>query len=158
MTEAARVAGPADVDLLASLAADAVDEQREARGGELLVRRDSRPRPADDWLRASIASPDELVLVGTWDDVGVGYAVGHTEVLADGGRLAVLDELYVQPEARAVAVGEALMDAVLDWAVAQGCFGIDSTVLPGNRESKNFFERYGLTARAIRVHRRLEPR
>jgi hypothetical protein len=27
--------------------------------------------------------------------------------------------------------------------------------LPGMRESKNFFERFGLVARAITVHRRL---
>ena len=29
--------------------------------------------------------------------------------------------------------------------------------LPGNRATKNFFERYGLTARALLVHRRLRP-
>ncbi len=85
----------------------------------------------------------------------VGYAVGRVEVLRDGGRLAVVDELYVEPDAREVAVGEALMDDLLEWATAQGCFGIDALALPGNRATKNFFERYGLTARAIVVHKRL---
>ena len=157
MTESARRAGHDDVNALAALATAALDEQRAARGGELLARRDSRPRPAHEWLRVGLADPDELVLVGTWDDAVVGYAVASIETLRDGGRLAVLAELYVEPEARGVAVGEALMDTVLAWATERGCFGIDATVLPGNRESKNFFERYGLKARAIRVHRRLEP-
>jgi hypothetical protein len=32
---------------------------------------------------------------------------------------------------------------------------VDALVLPGHREGKNFFERFGLTARAIVVHREL---
>ena len=35
--------------------------------------------------------------------------------------------------------------------------GIDGFALPGDRETKNFFERFGLTARAILVHRSLLP-
>ena len=41
------------------------------------------------------------------------------------------------------------------WATERGCFGIESMALPGNRETKNFFERFGLVARAIVVHRAL---
>lgn len=40
-------------------------------------------------------------------------------------------------------------------ATAAGCLGIDALALPGNRETKNFFEASGLTARAIVVHRSL---
>jgi hypothetical protein len=36
-----------------------------------------------------------------------------------------------------------------------GCVGIDALALPGNRQTKNFFESFGFTARAIVVHRRL---
>ena len=38
-------------------------------------------------------------------------------------------------------------------AAAQGCFGVDSLALPGDRHTKNFFESFGLVARAIVVHR-----
>jgi hypothetical protein len=48
------------------------------------------------------------------------------------------------------------MDAVLAWCRECGCFGVDSLALPGNRETKNFFESFGLVARAIVVHRNLE--
>jgi hypothetical protein len=48
-----------------------------------------------------------------------------------------------------------LLDAVIAWATGRKCIGIDSLALPGNRETKNFFESFGLVARAIVVHRPL---
>ena len=77
------------------------------------------------------------------------------EKLSDGGELARLTDVYVEPEARGVGVGEMLLDAVVAWATERGCIGIDSLALPGNRETKNFFESFGLVARAIVVHRPL---
>ena len=47
------------------------------------------------------------------------------------------------------------MDEILVWCRSQGCIGVDSLALPGNRETKNFFESFGLVARAIVVHRSL---
>ena len=76
----------------------------------------------------------------------------------DGGVLGVLDDIYVEPEAREVGVGEALMDAVEAWCRGRGCIGIDSLALPGNRETKNFFETLRSVARAIVVHRSLDGR
>jgi hypothetical protein len=48
------------------------------------------------------------------------------------------------------------MDHVVAWCRAAGCFGIDSLALPGDRSTKNFFESFGLVARAIVVHRSLD--
>jgi GNAT superfamily N-acetyltransferase len=76
-------------------------------------------------------------------------------VLADGGRLGVVDEVYVDPGARALGVGEVLMADLVAWCRDQGCFGVDSLALPGDRATKNFFESFGLVARAIVVHRPL---
>ena len=75
------------------------------------------------------------------------------ERLTDGGLLGVVDDIYVDPGARSVGVGEALMDHVLAWCRDQGCFGVDSLALPGDRATKNFFESFGLVARAIVVHK-----
>ena len=44
------------------------------------------------------------------DDAVVGYGLVRAERLADGGVLGVIDDLYVDPEARSVGVGEAVMD------------------------------------------------
>ena len=52
--------------------------------------------------------PDRAMWVGTIDDFVVGYAAGRIEQLPDGERLGVIEDLFVEPEARSVGVGEAL--------------------------------------------------
>ena len=94
-----------------------------------------------------------LVLVGLIDGTVVGYSVTRIENLHDRSQVAVIDDIYVHPEARAVSVGEAMVERVVAWATQQGCVGIDSLALPGDRNTKNFFETFGFRARAIVVHR-----
>src|SRR5262249_46293458 len=149
-------AGADDVPTLVRLAREAVAELTPTRGGAVWSRREARPEPLDASFEAALATPEHQVLLGTIDDAPVGCAVAHVEVLRDEGRLAIVDDIYVEPEARGVSVGEAMMEQLFVWARDQRCMGIDSFVLPGHREAKNFFERFGLTARAIRVHRSLE--
>ncbi len=155
MVEAARAATVDDVPRVAELAAAAIEELRATKGGAVSARRHARHEPIADSVRADVDDASVLSLVGTIDDFVVGYAIAHVERVHDGGRLAVLTDLYVEPGARDVGVGEALLDTVLAWATEGGCFGIDSLALPGNRETKNFFESAGLVARAIVVHRPL---
>ncbi len=122
------------------------------RGGPLHLLRDSVRFDA-----ALLDVPGACVVVGLLDEVVLGYATVAEETLVDGSLLAVLGSLYVDPGAREVGVGEAMMDLVLAWSRGRGCRGIDARALPGDRATKNFFERYGLTARAIVVHRVLDP-
>ena len=70
----------------------------------------------------------------------------------------MLDDIFVEPEAREVGVGEAMVDDVVDWCRDAGCIGIDSFALPGNRSTKNFFETFGFTARMLVVHKWLRER
>lgn len=156
MSEAARPATAADLDTLAGLASQAVDEQRDERGGAIWSRREARVLPAAESLTADLEAADRLVLAGTYHDAVVGYAVAAVEVLRDGTRLGVLRDIFVEPEAREVGVGEALVEAVLGWCREERCVGIDGLALPGNRSTKNFFESFGFVARAIVVHRPLE--
>jgi len=148
MEEAARRATAEDTSAIESLFRAATDELRLERGGELWARQRGRDR--------GFAPPDDgLVLVGTIDGAVVGYAIVRVERLADGGELAVVDDIYVEAEARGVGVGELLLDVAVAWATERGCVGIDSLALPGMRGSKNFFEAAGLVARAIVVHKKL---
>jgi len=155
MVEAARLASNDDLPRLAELARSAIDELRATKGGEVWARREARAEPVERSLAADLGNHDTLVLTGTIDDAVVGYAVASTETLSDGSLLARVTDLYAEPEAREVGVGELLLDAIVEWATGRRCVGIDSLVLPGNRETKNFFESFGLVARAIVVHRPL---
>ena len=65
-------------------------------------------------------------------------------------------DIWVDPEARSVGVGESLIDAVISWCTERSCVGIDSLALPGNRATKNFFETFGFKARLLTVYRPLD--
>jgi GNAT superfamily N-acetyltransferase len=153
--EAARTATEADIPHVAALAGAATAEKLGQKGGALWARREARPAPQEAALRSALSRPDHEVAVGTLDGVVVGYGVVRTETLVDGGLLGVIEDIYVDPGARAVGVGETLMNHLIDWCRARGCFGVDSLALPGDRDTKNFFESFGLVARAIVVHRPL---
>ena len=150
-----RQATDADLDELVRLHALARDHVTAERGGTVFLGREARPLPAESSLADDISTPGSVVLLGCLGEVPVGFAIAATEQLHDGGCVAHVAELYVEPDARCVGTGAALMERLVEWASAQGCVGIGSTVLPGDRASKSFFESFGLVARAILVHRDL---
>ena len=158
--EGARPAATADVEAMVGLARQAIAELRPNRGGSVWHRREARAEPVDDHLIALAAGsdPGSHAVVGTVEEVIVGYGVVRSETLHDGATLAVVTDLYVDPAARGIGIGEAMMDLLVRWARDAGAVGIDALALPGDRHTKNFFETFGLTARAIVVHRDLtEP-
>lgn len=156
MEVAARPATAEDLPAVAALASAAIEELTPHRGGEVWRRQQARPVPPDASLQADLRAPDAHVVVGTIDGTPVGYGVVRVETLRDGSRLGVVSDLFTDEGARGVSVGEHVMGALVAWAQAQRCFGIDSLALPGDRETKNFFETFGLVARAIVVHRRFD--
>ncbi len=157
MDEAARPATADDLARIVTLAREAIAELAPTRGGAIWARREGRQEPVEGPLAAAIADDDQLVVVGTLDGTVLGYAVVRLERLRDGAVLGVIDDVFVEPEGRGVGIGEALLDAVIDWCRQRGCVGVDALALPGNRATKNFFESFGLVARAIVVHRALAP-
>ena len=98
---------------------------------------------------------DAAVVVGTIDGSIVGFGTVEIETLRDGTRLGVIGEIFVEPEARAVGVGESIAELIVEFCSAAGCLGIDASALPGARDAKNFFERSGFTARALVMHHKL---
>ena len=157
MIVAARPAHDEELDLVAAMADAAIDELRPLRGGAVWANTDARTRPVIDSLRVEHESPEAAVFVGTIDETPVGYAAAHPRPLHDGSAMARITDLYVLPEARKVGVGEALILSIEAWAKGHGLIALDSIALPGDRDTKNFFETFGLVARALQVHRRIEP-
>jgi GNAT superfamily N-acetyltransferase len=155
--EAARRADIDDLADLERLARQAIERQRPLRGGLLWSLTLGRQEPLDESLHHALVDPDQRIVVGTIDGAAIGYGAVKVVGLADGRPLGVVDELFVEPDARGVGVGEAMMDLLVAWCTERGCVGIDAVALPGDRDTKNFFETFGLKARAIVVHRPLGP-
>lgn len=146
MKIAVRWAGDDDAPVTDELLEHARAEARHKRHGPLLV---------DEPVSAGEAEPCSRTAVVSLDDLVVGLATAHVATLASGTRLCSLSLLYVEEEARGVGVGEALLDFLLTFARDEGCEGVDIPALPGDRETKNFLERAGFSARLLTMHRPL---
>ncbi len=156
--EGVRTATSGDVARIAELVAAAIDELEPTRGGEIWAMHDASAPPHEPRLEAALTSPSQRLLVGTIDDVIIGYTLGRVEPLRDDTCLGVIDDIFVEEGARGVGVGEAMIGAVLSWFSEAGCVGVDAVALPGHRVTKNFFEGSGFTARKIVMHHRFEGR
>jgi ribosomal protein S18 acetylase RimI-like enzyme len=150
--EAVRAATPEDLPAIAALAEALRAELTPMRGGRIWAVREARPGPADAAYGALLDHPAACVVVGTIDEVVVGFGVVTVEPLADGGKLGVVTELFVDAEGRAVGVGETMLEALVAFCTREGCVGVDAFALPGHRAAKNFFEESGFVARAIVMH------
>lgn len=146
-----RRAGPADTGPLAVLEREARHALVDARGGRRWL--EEHPEIDPHWddavaarrvFAAELAFPDEPAHV-------VGYLV-----LDVGGDIAHVDQVYVTPDARELGFGDALLEAATDAARAAGAAVLEGHALPGDRETKNLYERAGITARLITVSRRLD--
>ncbi len=155
MDVTARHAKAGDLPIVVALAEAAINELAPNRGGSIWSRHESRQEPLGPTFEEQLTDDVALVAVGSIDDTVVGYAGGRLVGLHDGSVMTALTDIYVLPGARGIGVGECLMEWVLEWSRDAGSVGVDSLALPGDRHTKNFFETFGLVARAITVHRSL---
>jgi len=156
--EGTRPARREDSERCGELCQEALGLLQQMRGGPLFVRRETgliakallRPGGLDRLL----ANPRRLVLVGTLDGSVVGMAMGRLDDVGETS-LGIVDGCYVEPAARKVGVGGALLDGLVTWFTAHGCRGVDISALPGDRDMKNLLEALGFKARLITMHRTL---
>jgi len=146
LDEQVRPATATDAPALAQLEAEARQALVEQRGG--LQHLAERPA-VDDWPTL-LGATDAAVFVGSLDAVVVAYLE-----IAYVGDLAVVRQAYVDPDARELGLGDGMLAAAMDTARARGCTAIEGTALPGDRNTKNLYERAGITARKITVWKRL---
>lgn len=151
--EAARVATQSDLERVEELAVQAHEELGPQRGGALLLRRELGRDHDVGTLAERLVDPSSRLVVGTIDGIVVGYGMVSVETLADGSKIGRITDLFVEPEARAVGIGEAIVGEVAGFCEREGCVGLDAFALPGSRVTKNFFETHGFTARLLVMHR-----
>jgi len=156
--EAVRQAEPDDAQCCAALCRDGLQEAQERRGGALLARREvdlvatALLRPGG--LQRLLTDTRRTVLMGTVDSVPVGMIVGRIDDVR-GTPLGIVEFCYVEPDARGVGVGRALLDGYVQWAGDRGCGGVDVPALPGDRATKQLLEGTGFVARMLVMHRPL---
>jgi len=153
--EAARSATLDDVPAIVELATRLREQVAAFRGSDLWAAREAKSGDLTHVYSELIADPHVDVVVGTIDDVVFGFGVGERERLADGRLLGVISDLYVEPDARDIGVGEAVVSELLERFRRDGCAGVDAWALPGDRNTKNFFETHGFVSRLIVAHKRL---
>lgn len=130
-----------DVEQLVELEREAREAVAHQRGGaRWLATHDPR---GDRWADV-VASG--AVLVAHMDGVVVGYLVLDT-----GGPVARIDEVWVTPGARELGFGDELLAAAVERARASGARFLEGETLPGDRDTKNLYERAGIKARLITV-------
>jgi ribosomal protein S18 acetylase RimI-like enzyme len=152
--EASRPASADDLSRIAELARLLRAELTAMKGGALWAVREARPEPLEDSYRGLLDRDDARLVVGTLDGAVVGFGAAEIENLRSGAHLGVITDLFVEPEAREVGLGEVLAVDLVEFCSRHNCVGIDAFALPGHRAAKNFFEESGFTARGIVMHRR----
>ena len=133
----------AQLELLEAEARAALDGQR---GGERWLI--EHPEIGKQWVdRCDTAE----VWVGHMDDVVVGYMV--TQLGSD--LIVRVDQVWVTLAARELGFGDALLAAAIEGARACGAVAVEGQSLPGDRHTKNLYERAGIVARLITTYKLL---
>ncbi len=146
-----REAGIDDLEILEELIETARKEVLQQRGGELYLLTETRQNFAG--LADELKDTKSRIIVGTYDSAVVGWGLAFEIRISDNLKIGKIRELFVQPEARGVGVGEAIVSDLIDWIQSQGYAGVEGTALPGNRESKGIFERFGIKTRMLTLYK-----
>jgi GNAT superfamily N-acetyltransferase len=143
-----------DAGALEALEAEARASLVDARGGVRWL--EEHAAVGSGWETAvDTGTVFVAVLSDAGVDAGVEVLVGYLVLVVDGG-VARIDQVFVTPDARELGFGDALVEVATDAARAAGAVVIEGEALPGDRETKNLYERAGITARLITVSRRLD--
>ena len=118
----------------------------DQRGGERWLV--EHPAIGDQW-----AARCADVFVGVIDEVVVAYIVAE---LGDDA-IVRIDQVWVTPAARELGFGDELLATAIESARQRGAVAVEGQALPGDRHTKNLYERAGIVARLITTFRRLEP-
>jgi GNAT superfamily N-acetyltransferase len=138
VTPIVRLVTPADAPHCERLATEARDEACDTRGAIAFFAQFPRSTPVDGGFG----------LIAEVDGTVVGFALVSIHSVA-ATMVASIERVFVTRRARRVGIGDALITATRREASQRGCTQLDALALPGDRDTKNLFERNGLTARLI---------
>lgn len=129
----ARRAGPHDAETVAQLLHDFNTEfDTPTPGTAVLTRR----------LQSLLAAPTTIAYLAGEPAVGVALVTLRSNVWYDGP-VALLDELYVEPDHRGRGVGTAMIHVLIADAKEQGVSAIEINVDAEDIDAQRFYERHG---------------
>ncbi len=149
----ARLATADDIPVLVDMYRDLEKEMLDLHTMWPLA--DGLAEPVDDSFARVVEDGETLVVIGSVLDYPFGFLVARVESIlpqAGGEKIGSIRLVFVELEARQVAVGEAMRDLAMDLLRERGISKFDAHVLPGHRLAKNFFEAGGFSARSIVMH------
>jgi GNAT superfamily N-acetyltransferase len=118
--------------------------------GNLKLEDPSSPLPScyAEALASIAADPRNMLLVAEREGAVVGAF--HLTILQyvayRGGRVAQIENVIVEPAARGLGVGAAMMAWAIDEARRQGCFRVQLTSNKARTRAHRFYERLGFKA------------
>lgn len=139
----------ADADALRQLEVEMREQLTRFRGGDRLA--SDLPLVGNDWA-GRIDSDKWIIFVAGFDEAQLGYLC--LDVATKDG-VPLISSVYVTLEVRQLGLGDGLVSAALESCQKLGAVAVDAFALPGDRETKNLFERSGLTARLLIASKRL---
>lgn len=83
-----------------------------------------------------------LLAFSAGQSVGVAY-LSYQWTLEHGGKIAWLEELYVEPHLRSLGLGQKLLVAAIDHARSVGCLAVELEVDNGHPRAGNLYRREG---------------
>ncbi|MGH9047372.1 MAG: GNAT family N-acetyltransferase [Acidimicrobiales bacterium] len=152
--EGVRRAGRADLDRCRELVTEAIASSDGHRGAALLLEGRTPATLAGSLVERWDASEDSATVVGTFNEVIVGIA-GGTVTQSGPRSIGRIECFYVESDARAVGVGQAMIESLIEFFTSKGCTDVDAMALPGDRSSKQLLESAGFKARLLILHRSL---
>ena len=105
-------------------------------------------------VKARLSKENSGVFVATVDGSVIGYV--FCEIIEEGdGYTVYVDDLCVDPMARRVGVGNALMDRAAEYGRERNCRYLMLNVWEFNSSAVEFYEKYGLKTRTRHLEMKL---
>ncbi len=111
----------------------------------------ARSKNESSEYRGSIDFHSDSMATQSWVS-GMGTSIlGSCAIAQVDSKRWHITHVYVIPEAREIGLADAMILRVLEEATSAGVEWISGQALPGDRSTKNLFERHGLVAQSITV-------
>ena len=138
---AVRIASPQDASAISNLETQCIQESEGFRGSAQLL---AVAPLIGEGIEKLLSSDNHAVFVIESSGKVCGFAQ-----LDISRHVATVSRIYIGPKARDLGAGATLIEVLRAHARSQGCTQIDAYALPGDRLTKNLFERAGMKARLL---------